>query len=656
MSQEPAFPAAISQHIWEQKYRFKADGAGGEPADGTALVSDQSLDDTFARVAKAAASVEKGGKKVRAKWAKRFHAALADFGFLPAGRILAGAGTKRQVTAFNCFVMGRIEDDLDHIFDSVREAALTLQQGGGIGHDFSTLRPKGALVKSIGADASGPVSFMDVWDSMCATIMSAGARRGAMMATLRVDHPDIEDFIAAKSDPTRLRNFNLSVLVPDAFMTAVAQDTAWDLQFDGTVYRTVQARDLWQKIMRATYDYAEPGVVFIDRINQKNNLNYCEVISATNPCGEQPLPPYGACLLGSINLTRFIKQPFTDNASLDRKAVAKRVALAVRFLDNMIEVSDTPLARQRSEASAKRRIGLGLTGLADALVALNVRYGSNQAQKLAKSWMTLIQNAAYEASANLAREKGAFPLYDARAMATRPNVTALKKATRARIAKHGLRNGCLTSIAPTGTISLFAGNISSGIEPVFDARYERVLRAADGRQKTLEIEDYACRQYRAFAGDEAALPPAFVSAVDLTPRQHLEMQAAVQAHVDSSISKTINCRADIPFETFQSIYRDAYDLGLKGCTTYRPNAVTGHVLHRLSDPEAAQAAVDTEVGLGARLVPSEPHSDDGMQPHDEAPNNDVIYVSKPLVRDASLSGYTYKLKWPESANALYVTI
>jgi len=353
---------AIGEEIWNLKYRLR-DGAGA-PVDGT-------LADTFARVAGAAASVEKA--RSRARWASAFEAAMTDLAFLPAGRILAGAGSGRAVTLFNCFVMGRIDDDLTSIFENVKQAALTMQQGGGIGHDFSTLRPKGAPVKSIGADASGPVSFMDVWDAMCRTIMSAGARRGAMMATLRCDHPDIETFIDAKADPARLRNFNLSVLVTDAFVKAVRADAPWDLVFDGHVYRTVSARALWDRLMRATYDYAEPGVVFIDRINAANNLAYCETISATNPCGEQPLPPYGVCLLGSINLARLVLDPFTPRARLDTQRLATLVPLAVRFLDNVIDISRYPLEAQTAEAKAKRRIGLGVTGLADALIMLGVR-------------------------------------------------------------------------------------------------------------------------------------------------------------------------------------------------------------------------------------------------------------------------------------------
>ncbi len=360
MAQRPSSGlTGVADEIWRRKYRF---------AGSAEIAADADIDATFWRVARTAAASETGGKRAQEKWARAFHGAMSDFGFLPAGRILAGAGAGRNVTLFNCFVLGEIADDLSNIFDSVKEAALTMQAGGGIGHDFSTLRPKGALVKSIGADASGPVSFMDVWDAMCRTIMSAGQRRGAMMATLRCDHPDIEAFIAAKSDPRRLRNFNLSVLVTDAFLEAVDRDDDWRLIFGGVVYKTVKARALWDQIMRATHDYAEPGVIFIDRVNAANNLNYCETISATNPCGEQPLPPYGACLLGSINLARLVEKPFTPDAAIDLAKLQERTALAVRLLDNIIDVSRYPLPAQRAEALAKRRIGLGVTGLADALI------------------------------------------------------------------------------------------------------------------------------------------------------------------------------------------------------------------------------------------------------------------------------------------------
>jgi ribonucleoside-diphosphate reductase alpha chain len=626
---------AISQQIWDMKYRFKA-------ADGTAI--DQTIDDTWARVATAAAHVE--APSDRARWTMEFNDAMRDFAFLPAGRILAGAGTKRDVTLFNCFVMGRIEDDLSSIFRSVREAALTMQQGGGIGHDFSTLRPQGALVKSIGADASGPVSFMDVWDAMCRTIMSAGARRGAMMATLRCDHPDIETFIDAKRDAARLRNFNLSILVTDAFVLAVKQDAAWPLVFDGRIYRTVQARALWDRIMRATYDYAEPGVIFIDRVNGANNLAYCEQIHATNPCGEQPLPAYGACLLGSINLARLIEAPFTAGARLNEGRLASLTATAVRFLDNIIDVSKYPLGAQLKEAKAKRRIGLGVTGLADALIMLGVRYGSADAVKLVDRWMQQLKLAAYDASAALAAERGAFPLFDADKFLTTPQVRSLPETLRQNIRQHGIRNGLLTSIAPTGTISLLAGNVSSGIEPVFDFAYTRRVLLADGTRVEQPVEDYAHALFRATAAATAPLTQAFVTAGELPPRAHLDMQAAAQTHIDSSISKTINCPADLPFEAFKSIYLDAYDLGLKGCTTYRPNATTGAVL--VASPAASLAAV--EQLSKPEFDPASPVATSGN------PSGGVVYLSEPLARAASLPGMTYKIKWPGSDHAMYITI
>ena len=1010
----------ISQQIWEMKYRLKA-------PDGTPV--DRTLADTWERVAKAVAAAEP--KRSRARWAKAFSEAMADFAFLPAGRILAGAGAERSVTLFNCFVMGRIEDDLSSIFENVKEAALTMQLGGGIGHDFSTLRPKGAPVKSIGADASGPVSFMDVWDAMCRTIMSAGARRGAMMATLRCDHPDIEAFVDAKSDPGRLRNFNLSVLVTDAFIAAVRSDAPWDLVFEGKVYRTVQARALWDRIMRATYDYAEPGVVFIDRINAENNLAYCEEISCTNPClpgdawvhtadgprqvselvgrafrarvqgqdhasgiagffltgrkqlvrletvegyalrltadhrvkrvsqmtrynieaewcaagelqlgdrivlndhrpqpqwdgeftveegyllgllvgdgtlkadkavlsvwrpaaavngtetagvdgvmvdalraartlphradfagwqaiggrneyrlslaalkalavrvgmssgqkvltpaiergssafyrgflrgffdadgsvqgsqqkgvsvrlaqsdlprllavqrmllrlgvvsalyrdrrvaalrslpdgkggkadyttkpnheliisgenllqfqdrvgfadhdkssrldvavanykravnrerfvarvasvtadrvedvydvnvpgvnafdangllahncGEQPLPPYGACLLGSINLARLIDKPFAADAHLDEARLEALTATAVRFLDNAIDISNYPLASQKQEAQAKRRIGLGVTGLADALILVGVRYGTPEAAALAGKWMAIIERAAYLASAGLAREKGAFPLYDAERFLAAPHVQRLPEDVRAAIAQHGIRNGLLTSIAPTGTISLLAGNVSSGVEPVFDFRYERRVLERDGSSRTETVEDYAHALFREKFGAEAPLPPAFVTAEELTPREHLEMQAALQRHVDSSISKTINCPAGLGFEAFKDVYLQAYDLGLKGCTTYRPNAVTGSVLSRSTEARPVEAAASLGIVPAASAEAFEVETP--LLPGLHLPRDrqaDVVYISKPLEREAMLEGATYKIRWPGSDHAMYITI
>ncbi|MCC0076622.1 MAG: ribonucleoside reductase [Rhodobacter sp.] len=979
------FAAPIAEQIWDMKYRFK--DAGGKPLDATP-------EDSWRRVARALAAVE----DQPAVWEDRFYAALEDFRFLPAGRILAGAGTGRSVTLFNCFVMGTIPDSMGGIFEMLKEAALTMQQGGGIGYDFSTIRPKGAPVAGVAADASGPLSFMDVWDAMCRTIMSAGSRRGAMMATMRCDHPDIEDFIAAKQDSARLRMFNLSVLVTDPFMEAVKADKPWDLVFGGRVYRTVQARDLWNRIMRATYDYAEPGVIFIDRINSANNLNYCETIAATNPCvtaetwvateagarqvrdligrpfralvdgmawesgaagffatgrkpvlklttvcgrslrltanhrvrkvtaktrwriasdwveagalcpgdevmlhdhrpagvaarpedergyllglligdgvirddktilshwplaacvngdtgpgvmghvegvlrqlphradfagwqkvegrgeyriataalrdlaasyglarglktltpaieaeshgfiaavlrglfdadgsvqgaqekgvsvrlaqsdlpllqsaqrmlarlginatlyrerrpqgrrllpdgrggqaeyetraqhelvisgdniavfaervgfvdpdkaqrlsralqgysralnrerftatvasldpdgeaevfdvsipginafdaeglyvhncGEQPLPPYGACLLGSINLARLVQAPFSEVAEIDPSELDDLVRTAVRMMDNTVDASRFPLPQQEAEARAKRRIGLGVTGLADALLMLGLRYGSDEAVAQTEAWMHQIARAAYLASVDLAREKGAFPLFEAEKFLASGTMQAMDGDVRDAVRAHGIRNALLTSIAPTGTISLYAGNVSSGIEPVFAYGYKRKVLQPDGSRTEEEVVDYAVALWRARHGD-APLPDYFVSAQTLAPMDHVRMQAAAQKWVDSSISKTINCPEDIGFEAFKDVYLAAWDMGCKGCTTYRPNAVTGSVLTVSETSEKA------------------PQADTGAE---------VVYLSEPLDRPEALEGQTYKLKWPVSEHAIYITV
>lgn len=609
------FAAPIAEQIWDMKYRFKE--ADGTPLDGT-------VEDTWRRIARALAVVEKDADR----WENEFNGALEDFKFLPAGRITAGAGTARKVTLFNCFVMGTIPDSMGGIFDMLKEAALTMQQGGGIGYDFSTIRPKGALVTGVAADASGPLSFMDVWDSMCRTIMSAGSRRGAMMATMRCDHPDIEDFITAKSDAARLRMFNVSVLVTDPFMEAVKANRSWDLVFDGKVYQTVKARDLWNKIMRCTYDYAEPGVIFIDRINKANNLGYCETIAATNPCGEQPLPPYGACLLGSINLARLVKDPFEADADLDVDGLSKLVATAVRMMDNVVDASEFPLPQQAQEAQAKRRIGLGVTGLADALLMTGLRYGSDEAARQTDRWLHAIARAAYLASVELAKEKGAFPLFDADPFLASDAMMQMDEDVRDQIRTHGIRNALLTSIAPTGTISLYAGNVSSGIEPVFAYAYTRKVLQKDGTRTDEEVVDYAVQMWRDKYGD-ADLPDYFVNAQTLAPLDHVKMQAAAQKWIDSSISKTINCPEDISFDDFQDVYMQAYETGCKGCTTYRPNDVTGSVL---SVSESSEAA---------------PEADQGA---------DVIYMAEPLDRPQALEGNTYKLKWPDSEHAIYVTV
>lgn len=634
--------APISQQIWDMKYRLKR--ADGRPVD-------KSIDDTWMRVAAALSQPESD----KALWQQRFYDIMRDFRFLPAGRILSGAGSDRRVTLFNCFVMGDIPDDMSGIFDGLKEAALTMQQGGGIGYDFSTLRPKGAYVGGVGADASGPLSFMDVWDAMCRTIMSAGSRRGAMMAVLRCDHPDLEAFIEAKREPGRLRMFNLSVLVTDAFMQAVKQDGDWDLQFDGTVYSTVRARELWDKIMRSTYAYAEPGVIFIDRINQANNLNYCETIHGTNPCGEQPLPPYGACLLGSVNLARFVNHPFETGAEsagdsaaeLDIEALAETVATAVRLMDNVVDVSNFPLDAQLREAKAKRRIGLGVTGLADALIMCGARYGSAEAVRLTESWLSAIQRAAYLSSVEIAKEKGAFPLFDAEKYLAGEHIKTLDDDVRHAIAEHGIRNALLTSVAPTGTISLFADNVSSGLEPVFSFSYNRNVLMPDGSRRSEEVSDYAYRLYRRLKGEDAPLGSAFVDAQQLAPNDHLVMQAAVQKYIDSSISKTINVPESISFEDFKQVYMEAYDLGCKGCTTYRPNDVTGAVLEIRKDGEKPDAS-EPELPLG--------EANTMLLPKDEGDSGAVVYMTQPLDRPEALPGATYKVNWPESDHAIYITL
>ncbi|MEE9140243.1 MAG: LAGLIDADG family homing endonuclease [Alphaproteobacteria bacterium] len=997
---------AISQQIWNMKYRLKS--IDGRPVDKT-------VEDTWRRVAQALAEPETETDA----WAERFFEAMSDFRFLPAGRILAGAGSGRNVTLFNCFVMGDVPDDMAGIFEHLKEAALTMQQGGGIGYDFSSLRPKGAPVKGVGADASGPLSFMDVWDAMCRTIISAGYRRGAMMATMRCDHPDIEDFIAAKREPGRLRMFNLSVLVTDAFMQAVREDAPWELVFEGVSYETLPARELWDKIMRATYTYAEPGVIFIDRINRLNNLSYCETIHATNPCvtadtwvqtdagprrvadlqgvsftalvdgkphrataagffrtarkpvvrivtregysvrvtgdhlvrtvnsktrysvskswteagalargdmivihdhrerrrwpgpyeegegyligllvgdgtlkrdkavlsvwpgrmavngdvprpgvfgvmervlaatqnlpkradfcgwvdvaergerrlalgavrtlalelgltpgnkavtprieeassdfyrgflqglfdadgavlgtqekgvsirlaqsdlsrleavqrmllrlgifatvyrerrpaqlrelpdgnggtkayfcapnhelvisnenvgrfadligfadtdkavrlkallstyrrrpnrerfiarvaevvedgvedvydaqipgvnafdangiyvhncGEQPLPAYGVCLLGSINLAKLVRDPFTEDARLDTEELERLVPVAVRMMDNVIEVSPYPLPAHAHEARAKRRVGLGVTGLADALIMCRARYGAEQAVSLTETWLGVLRRAAYLASTELAKEKGAFPLYDAEKYLAGETVRGLEDEIRAAIAENGIRNALLTTIAPTGTISLLADNVSSGIEPVFAQVYSRAVLMPDGERREEQVADYAYRLFRHIHGEAAPLPEYFIDAQSLSPGDHVVMQAAAQKYIDSSISKTINLPTDIPYDDFKDVYTQAYDLGCKGCTTYRPSVVTGAVLE--APAEEAMPAGQAELPLEAPPA----------RPEDVFEAGGVVYMTQPLSRPEELPGHTYKLRWPETEHALYITL
>ncbi len=999
--------ASISQQIWDMKYRLK--GPTGDAVDKT-------IEDSWHRVAGALAAAE---PKNQADWAARFFEAMNDFRFLPAGRILSGAGTGRKVTMFNCFVMGDIPDDMAGIFEQLKQAAVTMQQGGGIGYDFSTLRPKGSPVHGVGADASGPLSFMDVWDAMCRTIMSAGSRRGAMMATMRCDHPDVEAFIDAKREAGRLRMFNLSVLVTDAFMAAVRGGDAWELTFGGVVYKSLPARDLWNAIMRATYTFAEPGVIFIDRINRLNNLHYCETIHATNPCvtadtwvqttegprqvaalvgrpfgaivdgtahpsgprgffatghkpilrlmtsqghvlrltadhpvrrvrertrwrldwdwckagelspgdevmlndhrqgtewegrygeaegyliglligdgtlksdkavisvwrpaqaangdhvavgvdsvmartveaahslphradfrgwmevpgrnewrlslaavktlshelgmspghktvtpamesasaafyrgllrglfdtdgsvqdhhdkgvsirlaqsdldllqavqrmllrmginstlyrhrraagprllpngqgahsayhcaaqhelvisgsnmkefqarigfadsdkaarltnllsgyrralnreqfaatveaiqpnghadvfdvripginafdanglvvhncGEQPLPPYGVCLLGSINLARLVERPFEEDAGLDEGQLARLVRTAVRMMDNVIDVSNFPLPEHRQEAVSKRRLGLGVTGLADALIMCRARYGGREASRLAEQWLSLLRREAYLASTELAAEKGPFPLYQAEAYLAGETIRSLDPDVQQAIRAHGIRNALLTSIAPTGTISLFADNVSSGLEPVFSYAYTRNVLMPDGSRREEEVSDYAVRLYRRLHGEAAALPDYFVNAQNLTPSDHVVMQAAAQKYIDSSISKTINVPEGIGFEEFKDVYLQAYTLGCKGCTTYRPNDITGAVLE-IKKP-AENSAPQPE-------LPLEPLR---ARPEDPYEAGAIVHLTQPLNRPEELPGATYKIKWPDSDHAMYITL
>lgn len=589
------FQAEISKHIWESKYQYRDNDR----------VYDTTIEDTWRRVASALAKVEPNDYKF---WRQQYLNILEDFKFIPGGRILAGAGTSHRVTLFNCFVMGVINDSLESIFENLKEAALTMQQGGGVGYDFSTLRPRGYPAKATGTTASGPVSFMRIWDKMCETVLSTATRRGAMMATLRCDHPDILEFIAAKKSGKTLRHFNLSVLVTDKFIDAITKDENWDLVFpcgsnrknrntpDKTVMRvwsgqtkpepceivdTIKARALWNKIMHATYEYAEPGVLFIDRINHQNNLWYRERISATNPCGEIPLPPYGACDLGSINLTRFINRPFSKYAELDLAGIENTTIIATRMLDNAIDTSHFPLNKQKEQALGSRRIGLGFTGLADALIMLGLHYGDQSAREKVSIIMKTICHTAYQASINLAKEKGNFPYFIKQKYLESNFIQSLPEDIISRIKKYGIRNSHLTAIAPTGTISLLANNISSGIEPIYDLSYIRNILKADGSKEEYKISDYAYTQWKLIPNNTSLLPDYFVTANQLSPEKHLRMQATVQPFIDSAISKTINVPEHFSYHEFQSLYMTAFKSNLKGCTTYRQNSITGAVLNKL---------------------------------------------------------------------------
>lgn len=579
----------ISEWTWNTKYRdFR------ESADPEADISE-----TWQRVAGAVASAESDPDR----WQAAFMDILSDFVFLPGGRVLAGAGTGKRVTLFNCFVAGPIRDSMDGILESLKETAITMQHGGGIGCDFSNLRPHGAPAVTTGSVASGPVSFMHIWDTLCETLLGTSSRRGAMMGNLRCDHPDVEAFIAAKRNKDALRNFNLSVLVTDAFMRAVSDDAEWQLVYPsqtGTynagnsgvgsrVYRRLPARELWRQMIRAAHESAEPGMLFIDTINCSNNLNYCETISATNPCGEIPLPPYGACDLGSINLTRLVQDAFTKHVHFDWRRLHHTARVAVRFLDDVIDISRFPLEAQAEKARDTRRIGLGVTGLADMLVMLGLDYDSDEGRGFAGEILEAIRDTAYEASIELAGEKGVFPCLDKEKYLDAPFVKRLPDRLRAGIAKYGTRNSHLLAVAPAGTISLLAGNVSGGIEPIYALEASREVHDPDSGSRCLRVRDYAYEQWQATAGPQASLPPSFVMTEKLPARAHLAMQACLQPYVDNAISKTVNLAADAGVDDVDTVFSEAWSAGLKGCTVFRPGSRSGQVLRSRDETHCCDA-------------------------------------------------------------------
>jgi ribonucleoside-diphosphate reductase alpha chain len=579
-------------------------------------------DDVYQRVARALASAET--PELRAHYEAQFLENLRA-GAIGAGRIMSAAGTAIQATLINCFVQpvgdciqGVDDEGYPGIYEALREAAETMRRGGGVGYDFSRIRPRGADVKGTASLASGPCSYINVFDQSCSTVESAGARRGAQMGVLRIDHPDVLEFITAKRTPGRWNNFNVSVGVSDAFMQALQAHANWDLvhrakpgadllaqgahqRDDGLwVYRSLSARELWDTIMRSTYDFAEPGILFLDRMNQDNNLAYCETIEATNPCGEQPLPAYGCCDLGPIILPRFVRNPFSvaGPAAFDLEAFARSVALQVRALDNVLDVTVWPLPQQQAEAMAKRRIGVGFTGMGDALNMLGLRYDSPKGRDQAAQIATCMRDSAYTASVALAQEKGAFPKLDIGGyLAEGTFASRLPAALQASIRAHGIRNSHLLSIAPTGTVSLaFADNASNGIEPAFSWMYRRKKREADGTTREYAVEDHAWRVYRELGGNMDQLPASFVGALDMAAADHIAMMEAVQPLVDTAISKTVNVPADYPYGAFQNLYVQAWQARLKGLATYRPNAILGSVLEVTS---AAPAPVESAPEIGA---------------------------------------------------------
>ncbi|WEM43701.1 adenosylcobalamin-dependent ribonucleoside-diphosphate reductase [Photobacterium sp. DA100] len=636
---------STSVEIWDSKYRLKS--KHGEAIDVT-------LDDTFKRVARALADLENDDAKDH--WYNEFLWALRN-GAIPAGRITSNAGAfehKPATSTINCTVSGTIEDSMDNILSKVHEAGLTLKAGCGIGYDFSTLRPRGAFVSGAGAYTSGPLSFMDIYDKMCFTVSSAGGRRGAQMGTMDIRHPDIIEFIRAKREDGRLRQFNLSLLINEDFIEAVKNDAPWQLIFPITakeakqdkldldnddsivwadwptkdnlvedaegrvackIYRSLPARNLWNVIMTSTYDYAEPGFILIDKVNQMNNNWFCEEIRATNPCGEQPLPPYGACLLGSVNLTKFVREPFTDNAHFDWEAYRKVVAIFTRMLDNVVEINQLPLEKQRHEITSKRRHGMGFLGLGSTTTMLKHKYGSAASVAFTEQVAQEMAITGWKEGLKLAKEKGAAPVMNeefeitAKMLRLRPEMAkdGIKVGDKVKgkvlhakysrymqqvseiepkliedLAKHGCRFTHHSSIAPTGTISLsLANNASNGIEPSFAHHYTRnVIVPGKKTKESVDVYSFELLAYRKLVNEkampysndeESQLPEYFITADDITPSQHVEVQAAAQRWIDSSISKTANVPTDFPFEDFKDIYMDAYDKGLKGCTTFRFN-------------------------------------------------------------------------------------
>lgn len=673
-------PSAIQRLIWEEKYR--------QPGEVDII-------DSLQRVVRGVYAKDPSKEALKAA----MDAVLAG-DWVPAGRIHAGAGTDKRVTLINCYVSPTIQDSLateqltgSHkpsphgelgIMEALNNAAYTMQMGGGIGMDFSTIRPKGALVKRTGSVSSGVLPFMDMWHSMCATIMSSGSRRGAMIGCLRIDHPDVPDFIEAKQTPSRLTNFNVSVLVTDAFMKAVKNDELWKLHFpippanpdtrasimvigaDGKSYgsyryKSISARELWDKLLKATYEFAEPGVIFIDRVNSQNNLNYCETIAATNPCGEQPLPPNGACNLGAVNLANMVLNPFTLEAHVDWDRLEHAVRVGVRFLDNVLDVTQYPTEAQKQEAINKRRIGLGITGLANMLQQLGLEYGSNQSLEIVGRVMRRIAEVAYATSNQLAQERGPFPLWDSKkfnySLVNKLDLVPLVNS----IERHGLRNGVLLTIAPTGTTSIYYGNVSSGLEPVFALEYTRKVLQQDGTHKVEKVRDWGYERWldhlNASNLDAADNPSWMKTAMELTVDDHLAIQAACQKWVDASISKTINCPTEMTFDEFKQVYTKAYELGCKGCTTYRLSGVRGSVLS-VEEPKDGVA------------LKSEAHPDGPEVPEDAdvakeslvkgTLDTETMKITFPrettAPRPRVLRGTTYKIRWPKADHAHYVTI